>query len=166
MTHTSSGPPVTNIMKYMSLSWIILACSRLRDTWDRWIVWIDRERQRKYNGWKLGKEGAVEPVIISLNDPFRYTSSWLVRLVRFHRLYQHSQSGSFLSLREMACAVHAREIEESTISSCVERMFTRFPAHRIAEEGTEDLPCELGTWTRCFCNLTDWLRSCLITKWQ
>ena len=40
------------------------------------------------------------------------------------------------------CGVHAREIEESTITSCVERMFTRFPAHRSAEEGTEDLPCE------------------------
>jgi len=49
----------------------------------------------------------------------------------------------------------------------VERMFsTRFLAHRSAEEGTEDLPCELGAWKRCFCDLADRLRSCLITKWQ
>ena len=28
---------------------------------------------------------------------------------------------------------------------CVERIFTRFPAYRSGtEEGTEDLPCELG----------------------
>ena len=76
-------------------------------------------------------------------------------LVIFDRLYQHSQSGSFLSLRKMACGVHAREIEESTINSVlitsgVERMFTRFPAHRSAEEGTaENLPCELGAWKIC-----------------
>ena len=49
---------------------------------------------------------------------------------------------------------------------CVERMFTRFPAHGSAEEGTEDLPCELGAWKRCFCNPADRLRSRLITKWQ
>ena len=47
---------------------------------------------------------------------------------------------------------------------CVERMFTRFPAHGSAEEGTEDLPCELGAWKRCFYNPADRLRSCLITK--
>ena len=49
---------------------------------------------------------------------------------------------------------------------CVERMFTRFPAHRSAKEGTEDLPCELGARKKCFCNPADRLRSCLITKWQ
>ena len=65
----------------------------------------------------------------------------------FKRLYQHSQSGSFLSLRKMVCGVHAREIEESTITSGVERMFTRFPAYRSADEGTaENLPCELSAW--------------------
>ena len=49
---------------------------------------------------------------------------------------------------------------------CVERMFTRFIAHRSAEEGTEDLPRELGARKKCFCNPADRLRSCLITKWQ
>ena len=49
----------------------------------------------------------------------------------------------------------------------VGRMFsTRFLAHRSAEEGTKDLPCELGAWKRYFCNPVDRLRSCLITKWQ
>ena len=47
---------------------------------------------------------------------------------------------------------------------CVERIITRFPAHRSAEEGTEDLPCELGAWKRYFCNPAHRLRSCLITK--
>ena len=31
---------------------------------------------------------------------------------------------------------------------CVERMFTRFPAHRSAEEETEDQPCELSVWKK------------------
>ena len=31
-----------------------------------------------------------------------------------------------------------------------ERMFTRFPTHRNAQEGTEDLPCELGVWKKMF----------------
>ena len=47
---------------------------------------------------------------------------------------------------------------------CVEPMFTRFPAHRCAEEGIEYLPCELGAWKKCFCNPADGLRSCLIKK--
>ena len=38
-------------------------------------------------------------------------------------------------------------------------MFTRFPAHRSAEEGTEDLPCELGARKKCSCNPFDRLRS-------
>ena len=29
-------------------------------------------------------------------------------------------------------------------------MFTRFPAHRSPQEGTEDLPCELGVWKKMF----------------
>ena len=29
-------------------------------------------------------------------------------------------------------------------------MFTRFPAHGSADEGTEDLPCELGAWKKMF----------------
>ena len=33
---------------------------------------------------------------------------------------------------------------------CVEQMFTRFPTHRSAEEGTEDFPCELGVWKKFF----------------
>ena len=31
-----------------------------------------------------------------------------------------------------------------------ERMFTRFPAHRSSQEGTEDLPSELGVWKKMF----------------
>ena len=46
----------------------------------------------------------------------------------------------------------------------VEPMFMRFPAHRCAEEGTEYLTCELGSWKKCFCNPADRLRSCLIKK--
>ena len=70
-------------------------------------------------GRKRGKGREREPVIISLNDPFRYTSSWYTLwLVWFDSSYQHSQSGSFLSPRKMACSVHAREIEESTILLC------------------------------------------------
>ena len=34
-------------------------------------------------------------------------------------VYQHSQSGLLLSLRKMACSVHAHEIEKSTITSAV-----------------------------------------------
>ena len=49
---------------------------------------------------------------------------------------------------------------------CVEQMFTRFPTHRSAEEGTEDFPCELGVWKKCFCHSAAWLWSCMITKWQ
>ena len=37
---------------------------------------------------------------------------------------------------------------------------------QIGSKGTEDLSCELGAWKRCFCNLADQRRSCLITKWQ
>ena len=48
----------------------------------------------------------------------------------------------------------------------VERMIARFPAHRSAEEGTEDLPCELGARKKSYCNPADRLRSRLITKWQ
>ena len=29
-------------------------------------------------------------------------------------------------------------------------MFTRFPVHRSSQEGTEDLPCELGVWKKMF----------------
>ena len=112
-----------------------LACSRLRDSRVRWIEKAQTPAPGIPSDWS------------DLTD------------------YQHSQSGSLLSLKEMASGVDAREIEESSITSCVERMFTRFPAHRSAEEGTEDLPCELGAWKRCFCNLADRLRSCLITKW-
>ena len=102
-----------------------LACSRLRDSRVRWI---EKAQTQKWNGRKLGREGAAEPVIISLNDPFRYTSSWYTLwLVRFDRLYQHSQSGSLLSLREMACGVHAREIEESTITSALNECLRDFP---------------------------------------
>ena len=65
-----------------------LACSRLRESQVRWI---EKVQTQKENGRKLGKAGAVEPVIISLNDPFQYTSSWYTLwLVRFDRLYQHS----------------------------------------------------------------------------
>ena len=67
----------------------------------------------------------------------------------------------------MACSVHARARNRGIHNTfCVERMFTRFPAHGSADEGTEYLPCELGAWKRCFCNPADRLRSCLITKWQ
>ena len=48
-------------------------------------------------------------------------------LVRFDRLYQHSQSGSFLSLRKMACGVDAREIEEFTITSLLNEWLRDFP---------------------------------------
>ena len=82
------------------------------------VRWIEKARTRKYNGRKLGRAGAEEPVIISLNNLLRYTSSWYTLwLVRFDGLCQHSQSGSFLSLKKMACGVHAREIEGSTITS-------------------------------------------------
>ena len=40
-----------------------------------------------------------------------------------------------------------REIHDNF---CVERMFTRFPAHRSPEEGTQDLPCELGARKNVF----------------
>ena len=40
-----------------------------------------------------------------------------------------------------------REIHDNF---CVERMFTRFPAHRSPEEGTQDLPCELDARKKCF----------------
>ena len=104
---------------------VLLACPRLRDSWARWI---ERARRRKYYGRKLRRDGAAEPVIISLNDPFRYTSSWYTLwLVRFDRLYQHSQSGSFLSLRKMACGVLAREIEKSTITSVLNECLWDFP---------------------------------------
>ena len=39
-------------------------------------------------------------------------------------------------------------------------VFTRLPAHRSIEKGTEDLPCELGVWKRCFATLpTDFGKS-------
>ena len=39
-------------------------------------------------------------------------------------------------------------------------VFTRFPAHRSVEEGTENRPCELGVWKRCFATLpTDFGKS-------
>ena len=63
---------------------------------------IKREDESKTGGNWGEKAGVAEPVIISLNDPFRYSSSWYtLLLVRFDRLYQHSQSGSFLSVRKM-----------------------------------------------------------------
>ena len=103
-----------------------IACSRLRDSRVRWI---EKAQTPKQNGRKPGRAGAAEPVIISPNDPFRYTSwSWYTLwLIRFDRLYQHSQSGSFLSLREMAFGVHAREIEESTITSVLNECLRDFP---------------------------------------
>ena len=65
---------------------------------------------------------------VTLNDPFRYTSSrYTLWLVRFERLYQHSQSGSFLSLRKRACGVHACEIGKSTITSMLNQCLRDFP---------------------------------------
>ena len=78
------------------------------------------------------RAGAAEPVIISLND--------YINTLKAGR-------SCHLERWRVACGVHAREIEESTITSGVERMFTRFPAHRSADEGTaENLPCELSAW--------------------
>ena len=71
----------------------------------------------------LGRAGAAEPVIISINDPFLVYP----RLVRFDRLYQHSQSGPFLSLRKMACGVHAREAEKFTITSVLNEFLRDLP---------------------------------------
>ena len=101
----------------------------------------------KWNGRKLKRDWAAEPVIIFFKRPvpvYQLLVDPALWLVRFDRLYQHSQSGSFLSLRKMVCGVRAREIEKYTIISVLNEMFTRFPAHRSVEEGTEDLPCELG----------------------
>ena len=50
-----------------------------------------------------------------------------VPVYQLDRLYQHSQSGSFLSLRETACGVHAREIEESKITSVLNECLRDFP---------------------------------------
>ena len=41
--------------------------------------------------------------------------------------YIKSQSGSFLSLRKMACGVHAREIEKSTITPVLNECLRDFP---------------------------------------
>ena len=74
------------------------------------------------------------------NDPFRYTCSWYTLWsVKFDRLYQHSKSGSFLPLREMACGVHAREIEESTITSVLNECLRDFP--HIGELRKEQKTC-------------------------
>ena len=35
-------------------------------------------------------------------------------------------------------------------------MFTRFPAHRSAQEGTEALLCELGVWKKMFLQSCQW----------
>ena len=106
-----------------------LACPRLQDSW---ACWIERVQTRKYNRRKLRRAEAAEPVIISLHNPLGYTSSWYTLwLVRFDKSYQHSQSGSFLSHRKMACSVHTREIEESTITSVLNECLQDFPHVRL-----------------------------------
>ena len=93
-----------------------------------------QKTREKLAGRKRGKGRERERVIISLNDLFRYTSFWYTLwLGRFDRLYQQSQSGSFLSPRKMACGVHAREIEESTVTS-------------VLNECLRDLPHASWTW--------------------
>ena len=82
----------------------------------------------KWNGRKLKRDWAAEPVIIFFKRPvpvYQLLVDPALWLVRFDRLYQHSQSGSFLSLRKMACGVRAREIEKYTIISVLNEMFTR-----------------------------------------
>ena len=94
----------------------------------------------------------MEPVIISLllfflHGLFRYTNSWYTQGIPSDWSdLTGSQCRSFLSLGEIAWSVLAREIEESTITSMFNEnaVFTRFPAHRSVEEGTEDLPYEVG----------------------
>ena len=87
-----------------------------------------RKREHEKNERKLGRRKAAEPVIISLNGSFRYTSFWYTLwLGRFDRVYQHSQSGSFLSLRKLACGVHAREIDEYKITSVLNECLRDFP---------------------------------------
>ena len=62
-----------------------------------------------------------------------------------------------LSLRQMACGAQAREIEESTITFMFSERIYEINAHWSGEEGTEDLPCEIGAGKRRFCNPADWL---------
>ncbi|CAH3189125.1 unnamed protein product [Porites lobata] len=73
----------------------------------------------------------------------------------------------------MACGVHAREIEESTITSVLNECLRDFPhigalkkEQNTGGPNSQDLPCELGAWKRCFCNPAHQPLSCLITKWQ
>ena len=50
----------------------------------------------------------------------------------------------------MAFGVDAREIDESTMTSVLNECLQDFPTRRSAEEGTEDLPCELDAWKKIF----------------
>ena len=80
------------------------------------------------------------------------TSDWL---------HQHCQSRSFLSLRRRACGFHAREIEESTVTSVLNKYgYLRDFMHigALRKEQKTQLPCKLGTWKRCFCTPADRLR--------
>ena len=101
----------------------------------------------------------VEPVITSLNDPFWYTG-----LVRFDRLYQQSQSGSFMTLRKMVCGVHALEIEESTIPSVLNKCLQDFPHVGAPRKEQKTCLVNLECGKDVFCNAADLLRSYLITK--
>ena len=78
-------------------------------------AWEEKSLPKSHLGWfflVFGKGKATKEnmsifwFIWPLNDLFRYTSSWYtLRLVKFDRLYQQSQSGSFLSLTKIACGV-------------------------------------------------------------
>ena len=59
-----------DITKFM----LRLACSRLPDSRARGIEKARTRKKKRGGNWGEGE--AAEPVIISLNDPFRYTSSW------------------------------------------------------------------------------------------
>ena len=148
-----------------------LACSRLRDSWAAELR--KREDESKTGGnWERRGGGACNlflrdgPLEKLWGDGnFRATGIFSV----YPLIGQIWQIVSTLSKRVVQKdgmrrpRAWNRGIHENF---CVERMLTRFPAHRSAEEGTEDLPCELGARKKCFCSPADRLRSCLLTKWQ
>ena len=100
--------------------------------------------------------------ILTLRTKDKFTSlqPWLIQ--RLERKFLES----FLQLLELKCmAVEEKQLylrggSRAKIEPCLNML------ERSAEEGTEDLYCELGAWKKCVCNPADRLQSCLITKWQ
>ena len=120
-----------------------VACSRLQDSQVHWIEKMRTHTKKAGEQWR--EEKATEPVIISLNGLFRYTSSWYNLWVVTSTLPKQVVPVTQKEGARLPCA-WSRRIHNNF---CVEQIlvFKRFPTYRSAEEGTRpsclvNLACE------------------------